>query len=628
MIGLTYDVIRDYNSEVVLGNAAATVASIVGNANGQAVAGGFDTSAIESQLDSLQNKMGDFLVNGSSIVTNGVGVLNLLPGDNITISRDGRTLTISGEGGGSNIYYGTTAPAASLGVDRDAYFRLDYGLDGVFEDISPQNHITITNSYLDNNGFNADISGYPVSRNNCYSDSIAIKINGLESGKQYTVSCDLAISNTAEIMPVPPYSYNYIHIGNQTTLDNDDNHGFRPTYAIQQVEGYGGHYEFTFTADDEQNIHIGFDFLDLKDNVNFTATIRNLRVNIAKVTAIYCKVGNTWEKYEGGETYTAGSNIDITNNVISAPVMTGATADANGASGTVPQPLIADKDKVLKGDGTWGTAGADVSITPSLQSGSKVAEYEINGVAGVLYSLTNTTGDYYNPIIYSETEREVGVWVNNKPLYQKSINIGVLTKDSSFHYVPHNIANIDEIVDVNGVYQRDDGSSYRLNLMRPTTTNAIMLGADATNIQYMNTQQDPSRYKATWVTLYYTKTTDTAGSGSYNTLGVPTVHYSTSEQVIGMWTDGKPLYSKMVSGTTSSDTSTTAFIADIGANAVIRFFKGLIDGKDDLNAYRGTDSWAQTWVANDGHRLANRATGNDYASKSCYVEVHYTKTTD
>ena len=36
---------------------------------------------------------------------------------------------------------------------------------------------------------------------------------------------------------------------------------------------------------------------------------------------------------------------------------TGATASANGASGLVPRPVIADKDKFLKGDGTW-------SVTP------------------------------------------------------------------------------------------------------------------------------------------------------------------------------------------------------------------------------------------------------------------------
>jgi hypothetical protein len=59
---------------------------------------------------------------------------------------------------------------------------------------------------------------------------------------------------------------------------------------------------------------------------------------------------------------TAGQNITIQNNVISATDTTyvdfvGATDQSDGLSGLVPSPAIADKDKFLKGDGTWGEAG-------------------------------------------------------------------------------------------------------------------------------------------------------------------------------------------------------------------------------------------------------------------------------
>ena len=70
---------------------------------------------------------------------------------------------------------------------------------------------------------------------------------------------------------------------------------------------------------------------------------------------------------------------------------TGATELANGTVGNVPAPLIADKDKFLKGDGTWATpsgggGGSDVTITPTLATGRKIAEYEIDGVGGELYA--------------------------------------------------------------------------------------------------------------------------------------------------------------------------------------------------------------------------------------------------
>ena len=63
-------------------------------------------------------------------------------------------------------------------------------------------------------------------------------------------------------------------------------------------------------------------------------------------------------------TYTAGTNVQISNqNVISATdttysAFTGASSSVAGAAGLVPAPAVGDQDKVLKGDGTWGTAQA------------------------------------------------------------------------------------------------------------------------------------------------------------------------------------------------------------------------------------------------------------------------------
>lgn len=60
-------------------------------------------------------------------------------------------------------------------------------------------------------------------------------------------------------------------------------------------------------------------------------------------------------------TYSAGANIQIDDqNVISATDTTyssfvGATAQADGSAGLVPAPLIADLDKFLKADGSWAT---------------------------------------------------------------------------------------------------------------------------------------------------------------------------------------------------------------------------------------------------------------------------------
>ena len=57
---------------------------------------------------------------------------------------------------------------------------------------------------------------------------------------------------------------------------------------------------------------------------------------------------------------------------------TGATADAAGTKGLVPAPAIADKDKFLKGDGTFDTP---TDTTYSVFSGSTADD---NGAAGLV----------------------------------------------------------------------------------------------------------------------------------------------------------------------------------------------------------------------------------------------------
>ena len=58
-----------------------------------------------------------------------------------------------------------------------------------------------------------------------------------------------------------------------------------------------------------------------------------------------------------------GFNLDLSGHALKSElpsVMTGATSEANGTSGLVPQPLIADRTKFLAGDGTYKEAGTGV----------------------------------------------------------------------------------------------------------------------------------------------------------------------------------------------------------------------------------------------------------------------------
>ena len=55
---------------------------------------------------------------------------------------------------------------------------------------------------------------------------------------------------------------------------------------------------------------------------------------------------------EGVKLEGDSSDLTITNKKVTIPDMDGATSNANGKHGLVPQPLIANKDQFLKGDGT------------------------------------------------------------------------------------------------------------------------------------------------------------------------------------------------------------------------------------------------------------------------------------
>ena len=157
------------------------------------------------------------------------------------------------------------------------------------------------------------------------------------------------------------------------------------------------------------------------------------------------------------------------------------------------------------------------------------------------------SGNYFNPIIYSDVERKVGVWRDNKPLYQKTVHINALPSSATSQTYAHNIANIDKICNYYGIGRASSGSSVLLNRVGMSGSNvngaiSYDLYVNKTNIT-VSVGQDRSGIEAD-VTIWYTKTTDIAGSGDYNTYGVPTVHYSTSEQVIGTWINGKPIYQR------------------------------------------------------------------------------------
>ena len=173
----------------------------------------------------------------------------------------------------------------------------------------------------------------------------------------------------------------------------------------------------------------------------------------------------------------------------------------------------------------------------SLLSGDNSTNYTV-------YGLTQGTNGIYSPVIYSDNERVIGVWRDNKPLYAKTwvLTVPSATGTYSFNEATPNLENV--VHTEYSLWGLGERSST------PWYTPATILFSEQT-ASYIEFYFESSNYagRKIYFTSYYTKTTDNAGSGNWNTDGVPTHHYSTSEQVIGTWYNGKPIYQKVLTPT-------------------------------------------------------------------------------
>ena len=108
------------------------------------------------------------------------------------------------------------------------------------------------------------------------------------------------------------------------------------------------------------------------------------------------------------------------------------------------------------------------------------------------------------------------------------------------------------------------------------------------------------------------------GSGSIN--------YSTDEQIVGTWIDGKPLYQKTITGTTPSNDGEVSTGITNGSNAVV--VRGTF-----LNSagYNANFAYADIGVdaKSDGSTIYfNYMNRTDFKSQPFTATIEYTKTTD
>ena len=246
-----------------------------------------------------------------------------------------------------------------------------------------------------------------------------------------------------------------------------------------------------------------------------------------------------------------------------------------------------------------------------------------------------------SPIIYSTEEREVGVWTDGKPLYQKTIPV---TASTSANYVDiqHGVSDIDKVVKSEGYIYYDDSPNLierrffpqlYYTAMENLATSIYMVTDTSIRVAYGSWLKglDQSKVQIE-VTIFYTKTTDTAGSGTWTTTGEYAHHYSTSEKVIGTWTDGKPLYEKTFNytGTYSGGTTHTLAISLDNPDYVFVENFGCInlDGAYLTVPYVMSDAYKVAYYIPSTKDSIVMSVGSSNRLDEIYVTIRYTKTTD
>ena len=255
-----------------------------------------------------------------------------------------------------------------------------------------------------------------------------------------------------------------------------------------------------------------------------------------------------------------------------------------------------------------------------------VSQYlNMGGIDAILLSQNDS------PIIYSTEEQEIGVWVDNKPLYQKTVQMPI-DGDGSHVIYPHSIANVDKIwiADASFGWFTDDTSiNVSPYSSSSSDTYANRMYVTQTDIEYIASSSWDGI--TAYITLLYTKTTDVAGSGTYSTFGEYMVHYSSTEKVIGTWTDGKPLYQKTIEQQWTTRDNTTLTINGIDNTMIVRDFRGVTEYKDGTAFYPlGMNGVYTTYPLNAYNSIR---VNTIYGSSVQYVfrltlTIIYTKTTD
>ena len=247
-----------------------------------------------------------------------------------------------------------------------------------------------------------------------------------------------------------------------------------------------------------------------------------------------------------------------------------------------------------------------------------------------LYRVTTPVG---MADIYSTEEKEVGLWVDNKPLYQRTFDCGALPNATSKSISISSIG-IDKVVGFDAVgIDTETPDIIPIPVKTPNTSSQWGVSVQCyQNSIYLDTKANMSQYNA-YVTLRYTKTADTPWSGKFVPQGYGYVSsgdiYSFEERQVGVWADGKPLYQKTIDfGAIPNNTTKTVNhgienIENIWYVDAVTNYTGIVFGGIMPIVYGG-----KTFRVACRETAVEIVTNESWENYTALITVRYTKTTD
>lgn len=299
----------------------------------------------------------------------------------------------------------------------------------------------------------------------------------------------------------------------------------------------------------------------------------------------------------------ANSDIEFTpakwQRIDNDDVFIGATSSTNGESGLVPQPTTSDISKFLCGDGTWKSAGGSgLNIGRTLLwTGNITSDISESSPETILDEFTN----------YDYLEFVAG-WSDGTTSYEEVIPASIFCR-------VNNITNYNPLIEWNCCFSNNNNNHQHF------TFDCVFLNSTqfyGSIYRYNKENGSVTGVRYTLHKIY--------GIKLYN----PN-NYSTTEQEIGTWIDGKKLYQRTFVGTTGNAGYEVTLGTISNLDKVIDI-SGIVHHQDGyLSCYysywkSNTDRENVYVYINTSNEICVGALQSTLANKDVIVTVKYTKT--